>query len=206
MMTLKNFFSLSLVFVVMSIGLGCQGPGSSGDEISPDDAGGPPPEARFDPLEFASDREVVPEEHPQSGDISGAAVVDEAITSEGPQLPGPIIDDAAEILDTGENYRIQLFTSQVYAEAQRVRMVAEEVFDREVFVDYEVPYFKVRVGNFHDRDKAEAYQQRAKGVGYVDAWVVMVNVELEEAAPLYDSLMTAPADVEEGFEDADDDE
>ncbi len=202
-MILKNIFRLLLLLAVVGLSAGCQKPGSSGEEVPSDDAGGPPPEARFDPLEFDSDREVVPAKHPQSGEISGAAVVDEVITADGPQLPGPIIGDPADLLHTGENYRVQLFTSQVYGEAQRSRMVAEEIFDREVFVDYEVPYFKVRVGNFNDRDLAVEYQQRAKGVGYPDAWVVMVNIELEEAAPLYDSLMTAPLEGKEGFEDAD---
>ena len=63
--------------------------------------------------------------------------------------------------------------------------VAEEIFDRPVYLDYEVPYFKIRVGSFFDRDQAEDYMMRARAAGYKEAWVVVTNVAVREAAPLY---------------------
>ena len=57
-----------------------------------------------------------------------------------------------------------------------------------MYLDYEVPYYKVRVGSFGSREEAEEYQQRAKAAGYRNAWVVMVNLGVKEAKPLYDEM------------------
>ena len=93
-----------------------------------------------------------------------------------------------EQIDTLNNqaFRVQILTTKVYGEARTALRVAEEIFDRPVFMDYEVPYFKLRVGNFAEREIAENYQQRARAAGYTNAWVVVVTVAVEEPAPLYE--------------------
>ncbi|MFQ6009449.1 MAG: SPOR domain-containing protein, partial [Candidatus Zixiibacteriota bacterium] len=95
-------------------------------------------------------------------------------------------------------YRIQIFTSQLYGEARRAMTIAEEIFDRTVFLDYEVPYYKVRVGGFAQRYEAEDYLSRVKAAGYPDAWVVVVNVAIKEPAPLYPD--GSPAAAEDSIE------
>ncbi len=100
----------------------------------------------------------------------------------------------------GQAYRIQLYTSKLYGEARHELRVAQEIFDRPVFLDYEVPYYKIRVGSFADRDKADEYLQRVKAAGYSTAWVVIVNVGVKEAAPLYRD--TAPVqDIDTTYND-----
>ncbi len=153
----------------------------------------PTPEADprgFDPLELPEDREVVPLEHPRPGEISGR----KEFVDVQQMVSDTSYGQAADVLGTVDSlnnqaYRIQLFTAKAYGEANQARQVAEEIFDRPVFMDYEVPYFKVRVGSFADRDDAEEYLMRAKAAGYTDAWVVMVNVRVKEAAPLYDETV-----------------
>ena len=132
---------------------------------------------------------MVPGEYPRSGSIEGAA------SAGAIGVPEDTIDSAMDVvlfdqIDSAnhQTYRVQLFTSKLYERAHHERLVAQEIFDRPVFLDYEVPYFKVRVGGFADRDDAEQYQQRARAVGYTNAWVVMVNVDVEALTPLYDSL------------------
>jgi hypothetical protein len=145
----------------------------------------------FDPLEFPRDKEIVPREHPRSGDVIGKQVIVEAAADAGREdttgvavaAPEPAIDSL-----NNQAYRVQLFTSRVYGDARQASRVAEEIFDQPVFVDYEVPNYKVRVGSFADRDGAEAYQQQARTAGYRNAWVVMVNVGVREVAPLYDDM------------------
>ncbi|UCG62838.1 MAG: SPOR domain-containing protein [Candidatus Zixiibacteriota bacterium] len=162
----------------------------------------------FDPLELPEDREVVPIEHPRPGQISGRTEFVEAQPSVSDTTYRPS-DGSPATVDSLYNqaYRIQLFTAKVYGEANLARQVAEEIFDRPVFMDYEVPYFKVRVGSFADRDEAEEYLMRAKAAGYTDAWVVMVNVRVKETAPLYDEtalpeiIDTVLYEAEELFED-----
>ena len=145
----------------------------------------------YDPLELPRDREIVPALFPRSGDIAGKQVIVEknpaVPPSDSTALEGAI---SAKNLDTlnSQSYRVQVFTGLVYGEARQIARVAEEIFDQPVYVDYEVPNFKVRIGNWPDRASAEKYQQKARAVGYTNAWVVMAGVNIREVAPLYDDL------------------
>lgn len=166
----------------------------------------------FDPLELPEDREVVSVTHPKSGAITGELAF---VTTDPSQSDTTVetVTDLPDQIDSLHNqaFRIQLFTGKVYGEAKEALTVAEEIFDRPVFLDYEVPYFKIRVGNFADREDAEEYLMRAKTAGYTNAWIVAVNVRVQEAAPLYDetdlpllydSLM-APDEEVESYDESD---
>lgn len=137
-----------------------------------------------DPLELPRDREIIPVKHPVAGDVAGRVALIEADKDTTFQptviVPGDIDSLASQA------FRVQLLTSQVYGEAKSAVRVAEEIFDRPVFLDYEVPYYKVRVGNFGNRDKAEEYRLRAEAAGYTDAWVVAVTVNVKQTSLLYE--------------------
>jgi hypothetical protein len=75
----------------------------------------------------------------------------------------------------GTLYRIQLFTSKSMSEAVAVRDEAALEFDAEVRVDYETPYYKVRVGRFASAQDAESTLKRARQLGYRGAWAVRVR-------------------------------
>jgi len=149
----------------------------------------------FDPLELPRDREVVPARYPSAGDISGRAVI--VATDAGSQaadslsLPTVIVPQPTDTLNS-QAYRVQIFTGLVYGEARQAAQVAEEIFDQPVYIDYEVPNYKVRVGSWADRYAAERYQQKAREAGYSNAWVVMVKVNVREAAPLYNHHSVLP--------------
>ncbi|HUV31479.1 MAG TPA: SPOR domain-containing protein [Acidobacteriota bacterium] len=145
----------------------------------------------FNPLELPRDTEIVPLEHPRAGAVTGR----QALVGPGDFTPvtdtaAPVALDVPEVIDTvnSQAYRVQIFTSKLFGEARRAAVIAEEIFDRPVFVDYEVPYFKVRVGNFDSRDRAEAYLQKTRAAGYNNAWVVMVTLNVREAPGLYENL------------------
>ena len=145
----------------------------------------------YDPLELPRDKEIVPALFPRAGDIVGRQV----IVEKNPSTSAPdsvTFEGGAKTknFDTlsNQSYRVQVFTGLVYGEARQVARVAEEIFDQPVYVDYEVPNFKVRIGSWSDRASAENYQQKARAVGYTNAWVVMVGVNVREVAPLYDDL------------------
>jgi len=172
----------------------------------------------FDPLELSRDREVVPSKYSRTGEIIGKQVIVEAEPSDAGMdstesdlvVPVPQVDTL-----NNQVYRVQVFTSRVYGDARRAARVAEEIFDQPVYVEYEVPNYKVRVGGFVDRYDAEDYRQKAKAAGYRNAWVVMVNVGIKEVAPLYqkdrDIFLPVPqnpeatvgTDVEEGSDSED---
>jgi cell division protein FtsN len=82
-----------------------------------------------------------------------------------PELPSP----------QATLYRIQLFTSKNMAEAVSVRNEAALDFDAVVRVDFETPYYKVRIGSFATPQDAEAMLKRARQLGYRGAWAVRVR-------------------------------
>ncbi len=180
-----------LLLILVSLLASCAQPPSGLEEPRPEEAVTTKDARGFDPLELPQDREIIPAKYPRAGVISGRQVLVAAESGE---------NDGDSVLVTLENFtrevdtlnsqafRVQVFTSKLYQEARATARVAEEIFDQPVYVDYQVPNFKVRVGDFANRDNAESYAQRAKAAGYTSAWVVMVNIQVKEAAPLYDDL------------------
>ena len=166
--------------------LGCQPKHPVTQETPPPTSSSAPAARGYDPLGLPGDHDNIPQEHPKSGAIVGkVALVDVDKTQT--DTVGTTTKSAPMTVDSvnSQAYRIQLYTSKLYSEARHELRVAEEIFDRPVFLDYEVPYYKIRVGSFADRDKAEEYLQRVKAAGYPTAWIVMVNVGVKEAAPIY---------------------
>ena len=187
-----SFVGLTLLLAVA----GCNIPSKTAEE-----KGSEPKQSadslRFDPLELAADREVVPAAHPVvSGERRGETVIVgegmrglDFVTADSVDRVEPVV--GAEAFG-GQVFKVQLFTSKLFGEAKQARRVAEEIFDQPVAMDYEVPYFKVRVGSFADRYEAERYAQRVRAAGYGDAWVVAATVSVRKAAPLYDEGSELP--------------
>ena len=174
-----------LLGLIALLSAGCMKPGEGGGpatEQSPEtgDTRG------FDPLSLPRDREIVPQMYPQGGEIQGS---EQVVVDSSQNIHKRLASTTVEIEQTdtayGQAFRVQLATSKVYGEARREVRVAEEIFDRPVYLDYEVPYYKVRVGSFRSRDDAEEYQQRARTAGYDNAWVVLVNIDIKQPPPLY---------------------
>lgn len=138
-------------------------------------------------FDLPSDSKVIPLAHPKSGIISGSGLLIDVETDNLDSVY-QLIEDIPDDTDSlnSQAFRIQIFSSKKFGESQHAKVVAEEIFDRPVFLDYEVPYYKIRVGNFATRDKAETYQQRVKSSGYKNAWVVVVIVNVKETTPMYD--------------------
>ena len=139
--------------------------------------------AQFNPLELPSDTTIVPKVNPQEGNLIGKPV----ITDNGSAEQNSPLRTLVESIDTlnSQSFRIQLFSSKLYGVGKQAFRVAEEIFDRPVYLDYEVPYYKIRVGNFADRDEAEKYLLKVRTAGYNDAWVVAVNINIVESERLY---------------------
>lgn len=144
------------------------------------------PQGRFDPFEMPADREIVPEKYPKSGAISGHSEIVMETRALDP-APGISIGVPTAFDSTNNQvFRVQLFAGKQFGEAKQSLRVAEEIFDRPVYLDYEVPYYKVRVGSFVSRREAEEYQLRAQAAGYRNSWVVVSFVKINRAAPLYE--------------------
>lgn len=186
MRTLKNIFRLILIVTVAVILVGCHQQASVGDEDLQEEQTSPEQYQRFDPLDLPADKEIVPEAYSMNIDLTHPNTI---VTSDrsSAYTAGAMSEDVPLDFDSvnSQAFRIQILTSKVFGKAQKAVKVAEEIFDRPVYLDYEVPYFKVRVGSFYDRDQAEDYMMRARAAGYKEAWIVVTNVEVKEAKPLY---------------------
>ncbi len=186
----KNIYKLLIITVSLGLLMGCSpSDGRVVDERSTSDDRSGTTSRGFDPLELPRDKEVIPKVRPNNQSLIGRQeIVSEDTTAVLEDSTLVIPQYFRESIDSlnSQAYRVQLETSKLYGEAKQAAMIAEEIFDRPVFIDYEVPYFKVRVGSFVSRDLAEAYRQKARGSGYSSAWVTMVTLNQKTASSLYE--------------------
>lgn len=88
--------------------------------------------------------------------------------------------------DVNEGYRIQIYSGQSMKEADTIAADFEAWSDStivgyqaEAYVFFRTPYYKVHVGDFHDRNKAITFSNLVKRE-FRDAWVVYDRVEPEK--------------------------
>lgn len=72
-------------------------------------------------------------------------------------------------------YRVQLTTTKDLSAAQAARVKAQSEFKQDVQIDYEIPYYKVRLGSFVSPQAAEPLLNEARRLGYQGAWAVRVR-------------------------------
>ncbi len=182
----RSTYSLLISFAaVITLLFGCSLPGPVTQEEPQPSEETDNELARFDPLELPGDREIIPKKYPMAAELQLGNPAAAEMEPDRERFPD-VSDVPAEIDSlSSQAFCIQLFTSKLFGEARHERQIAEEIFDRPVQVDYEVPYYKVRVGRFADRDGAEEYLQRARTAGYTEAWIVVTNVDIRQAPPLY---------------------
>lgn len=203
MRPLASTCRLMLVVALLAILTACIRPPSESGTVPETGAEVSSGSESFDPLGLPRDREVVPAKYPRTGTIVGRPVT-EAVLGQAQDSLRYGGEEGARRIDSANSqvYRVQIFTGLVHGEARQIARVAEEIFDQPVYVDYEVPNYKVRVGNWANRDEAERYRQKAKTVGYGNAWVVMVGVNVREAELLYNQRVAPAQTASEIHEDS----
>ncbi len=132
----------------------------------------------FDPLATPTDRQVIPEVYPIH--VSALPDIGDSLIAPRPSGGGDFGIEMDTAMPT-EVFRVQIFTSRLYNEANRERAIAEEIFNIPVHLDYEVPYYKLRVGDFVDRAEAEAMISEIRTIGYRNAWVARVLLDVRQA-------------------------
>ncbi len=87
--------------------------------------------------------------------------------------------DTSKIIING--YRVQVLATKYAEKADSLKQVLRDSFGDEVYVTYEAPNYKVRVGNSVDRKQAEGIQDKLKKMGYSSAWIIRTRVEVKSA-------------------------
>lgn len=73
-------------------------------------------------------------------------------------------------------YRIQILQTEDAQEARDVQRDAILELDTDVYLIYDNPYYKVRVGDFAVRYDAEVFLQNVQKKGYSGAWIVRTRI------------------------------
>jgi cell division septation protein DedD len=74
-------------------------------------------------------------------------------------------------------YRIQIFASTEEVRAKEVAGEARSRLGEPVYIEFEAPLYKVRVGDCVTRGEADALKERAAQQGYDGAWVAETTVQ-----------------------------
>lgn len=73
-------------------------------------------------------------------------------------------------------YRVQIFASSQQKRAEEIAAEARTRFREPVYVEYDAPFYKVRVGDCITRAEADALKERASALGYEAPWVAETMV------------------------------
>ena len=71
-----------------------------------------------------------------------------------------------------EGYRIQLFSGREEWIAKKIEAGLKVKYLEKVYLIYEAPFYKVRIGDFRNRDNAVRFCRQMREDGYREGWVV----------------------------------
>lgn len=81
--------------------------------------------------------------------------------------------DAVEIVEYLDHvFRVQLSSTRDYDQASALAEQASGLFEEDVIIQFDSPYYKIRVGKMNSREEAQSLQQIAMNNGYRRAWVI----------------------------------
>ena len=127
----------------------------------------------FDPMKLGDDGILVPrpKEVIASEESTPAVVPAQQETLAEPKV---VVEEWEDIVRPG--YRVQIFAATGVDAARMVEKEAMQLFPEGVYLSYDPPNYKIRVGNCPSRKEADVLLQKAKSLRYRDAWVVRDNV------------------------------
>ena len=76
-----------------------------------------------------------------------------------------------------EGFRIQLLATQDRFNAEKFQIDLGKIYDKKIYVIFEAPNYKVRVGDFINRKNAEEMRQNLSKKGYTTAWIIRSKIE-----------------------------
>ncbi len=80
------------------------------------------------------------------------------------------------VQSVSEGYRVQVLATRYFERANSLAVIMKNTVSESVYVDFEAPNYKVRIGDFIDRDSAESLQQELVQMGYNSAWILRARI------------------------------
>ncbi len=102
-------------------------------------------------------------------------VVVNVINSEGSKNDKETITDSTFF--SVEGFRIQLLATQDRFNAEKFKSELEKIYKNKIYIIFEAPNYKVRVGDFINRKNAEEMRQNLSKKGYTTAWIIRSKIE-----------------------------
>ena len=83
--------------------------------------------------------------------------------------------DSTQIISEG--FRVQFLATKQLAKAEQLQKDLSTILNQNIYIDFEAPNYKVRIGNFIDRNKAEIFRQNIIKEGYESSWIIRTRIE-----------------------------
>lgn len=120
-------------------------------------------EATFDPLKDQNDEEIITSNVPPAKEFDDTTAV----------VSYPKQTQTHQKID--EYFSVQVFASKSSSEAKEFKNSLTSIFDEEIRIDYQAPYYKVCIGKAASFEDAEALLKKVNGMGYPQAWLMRVR-------------------------------
>ena len=150
---------LSAGLIILLLG-GCLPPSETERPVDPRTAG----EKDFDPLSLEDTSYLVVKPGPKK---AGAEEKEEE-------------ERAKRRAGRGTSYKVQVFATTFLAEAEEFAQRVRKRVEEEVYIQYESPLYKVRVGNCSTEEEARILLQRISQAGFPHPWIVRVPINRSE--------------------------
>ena len=76
-----------------------------------------------------------------------------------------------------KGYRVQVMISENQEDLIEVKDSLEKLIQEKIYIQFELPNYKLRVGNFSSRKKAELFRNKIARLGYRSSWVIPTLIE-----------------------------
>ncbi len=76
-----------------------------------------------------------------------------------------------------EGFRVQVLATRTRENADQLRQTLAEGYAEEIYIVFEAPNYKVRMGNFINRRHAESLRQTLVKSGYPSTWIIRTRIE-----------------------------
>ena len=105
-----------------------------------------------------------------------------------PEILNPLSDNdvetnAGKSLDSNiteiEGFRVQIFATQDRNKADQLQEELALKFDEKIYIIFEAPNYKLRIGDFLDRDDAEILRMRLVSSDFPSSWIVRTRIQLD---------------------------
>lgn len=78
-----------------------------------------------------------------------------------------------------DGFRVQIFATKDIEAATIAKKEAEFAFIDDsvnIYIEFDSPYYKIRAGDYRDRENAENFRETARQKGYATSWIVKTKV------------------------------